>query len=110
MALTILAAIFITGALSVNVQAGKGAEAKRLQRLWVALGSADRAVTDRAAAEMVTMGDRGVAFLATKLRPVSITPERIKSLIADLDSDKYAVRKKAHDELMEFRRAALPAR
>ncbi|HUU21522.1 MAG TPA: hypothetical protein VM389_03215, partial [Phycisphaerae bacterium] len=89
--------------------AGKGSAEERLQRLWVALGSADPKEADQAVKGMVALSDRAVAFLGERFEPPPADAAHVKALIAKLDDAKYAVRKKAHDELMLLGRAALPA-
>ena len=58
---------------------------------------------------MVALGDRAVTFLSGRFEPPPADVGRVKALIAKLDDAKYAVRKKAYDELMQLGRAAVPA-
>ncbi|HUU22129.1 MAG TPA: M56 family metallopeptidase, partial [Phycisphaerae bacterium] len=87
---------------------GKESVEERLQRLWVGLGSADPKEADQAVKAMVALGDPAVAFLAGRLYPAPADAGHVKALIAKLDDAKYAVRKKAGDELMQLERAATP--
>jgi len=88
--------------------AGEGSAEARLERLWVALGSADPKETDKAVREMAALKDQGVTFLTERFDPPPTDAGELQQLIAELDDDKYAVRKKAHDDLMRLGRAALP--
>ena len=58
---------------------------------------------------MVSAGDEAVAFLAGRFAPARIDAARVRQLIADLGSARFAVRKKAHDEFRALGRGALPA-
>jgi len=87
---------------------GKVSVEAKLQRLWEALGSADAKEADEAVKALVALGDRAVAFLAGRFEPAPADAGHLKALIARLDDDKYAVRKKAHNELMQLGLAALP--
>ncbi|HUU21237.1 MAG TPA: hypothetical protein VM389_01760 [Phycisphaerae bacterium] len=87
---------------------GEGAAEARLERLWVALGSADPKEADKAAKEMAALGDRAVTFLTERFDPAPADAGELQQLIAKLDDEKYAARDKAYDDLMRFERAALP--
>jgi len=58
---------------------------------------------------MVTLGDRAVEFVAGRFEPEPADAGRVQQLVTKLDDANYAVRRKAHDELMQLGRAALPA-
>jgi len=85
------------------------AAAEQLRGLWGAFGSDDYAEADRAVAAMTKLGDSAVAFLAGRFDPTRIDAGRVRRLIADMGSVRYAVRKKASGELTGLGRAALPA-
>jgi WD40 repeat protein len=74
--------------------------------LWAELG-ADGPTAFRAMLQMLAAGDRAVALIARHLRPAAAADgKRTAALIADLDSDRYAVREQASRELATFGDAA----
>ena len=74
---------------------------REIEVLWNALATDDFAKAYRAQAAMVAGGEKTVAFLREKLKPVPAQDEgRIAKLIADLDSDDFATRDKASKELL----------
>lgn len=81
-----------------------------LQRVWKDLGgdNAGRARTD--ICRLVASPKETVSFFQDRLQPVpEVEPAQLKQLIADLDSDKFAARKKAADELERLAEVAEPA-
>jgi WD40 repeat protein len=79
---------------------------RRLEALWADLGG-DAAAGFRAVAVLSRAPKQAVPFLGAQLRPV--TAKRLDSLIADLDSDEFAVREKASAALAALGREAEPA-
>jgi hypothetical protein len=76
---------------------------EELLALWKDLASDDFNKSDAAWRRLATCGDNAVAFLKEQIRPISEPPvdaKRVEKLIAELDSPKYAVRDKAHKELV----------
>src|SRR5262249_20324187 len=53
----------------------------------------------RAVGRLSKFPRQGVPFLSDRVQPMVPTLERLKQLIADLDSDKFVVRQKASKEL-----------
>jgi len=94
---------------AVNADQADEPTAARLQRLWAALGSADRVEAEKTAKAMVALGDRAVTFLAGRFYPPPADASRVAQLVAELDDAKYAVRKKAYDELTRLGGAAVAA-
>lgn len=84
-------------------------DAKRLEALWDKLSGEAGLEAYQALAAVAASGDRAADFIAARVKPVTIEAGRIKALVADLDSDKYAVRRKAFAELSRIGRPAGPA-
>jgi WD40 repeat protein len=77
---------------------------------WHLLGDADPGRAARAMAELADSPDVAVALLRDRLKPVQGPPAgQVERLVADLDSDRYAVREKARQELRQFGEQAVPA-
>jgi RNA polymerase sigma factor (sigma-70 family) len=72
--------------------------------LWEALRTDDAARAYRAAWALAEQPERGVAFLKDHLRPERppIDRERLRRLLADLDSDEFAKRETASRELAKL--------
>jgi hypothetical protein len=86
----------------------EGDDKPSLDALWAAL--ADEPKTAYRALWQMSESADAVAFLRGKLKPVApVADERLRRLIADLDSEQFAVREAAHQALAEYRGAALPA-
>jgi WD40 repeat protein len=77
--------------------------------LWQDLGADNPRTADRAMWALVAAGDRGVAVLRDRVRALTVDPRRADALVADLDSDRYAVREAASTELGRLGDAAGPA-
>jgi dipeptidyl aminopeptidase/acylaminoacyl peptidase len=78
--------------------------------LWEALRADDAARAYRAAWALAEQPERGVAFLKDRLRPdrPPIDRERLRQLLADLDSDEFARREAASKELAKLGTAVEP--
>jgi WD40 repeat protein len=88
---------------------GSRLDEKELDRLWTELGleasKAYQAMWTLAAAPKQAM-----AYLKTRLRPsLPANPQRIASLIAELDSNEFSVRARASYQLEELAELAEPA-
>ena len=72
----------------------------RVESLWADLANTDAAKADRAIWTLIASPQASISFLEDHLRP-AVAPEakRIDKLIADLDSNRFAVREKASQEL-----------
>jgi hypothetical protein len=80
--------------------APQAAAAKELQALWADLAGDDARKAYRAVHGLVAAPAQAVAYLKNHLQPVSeVEPQRVERLLADLDSDKFAVREAASKEL-----------
>jgi WD40 repeat protein len=75
--------------------------AKELDRLWSDLAGDDLAASYRAWQLLVAHPKQTVAFFEARVpRLLSLDEPRLAKLVADLDSDDFAVREKATEELM----------
>jgi WD40 repeat protein len=84
--------------------------AKRLEKLWDELGSAEGSVSYAAIGALSELADVAVTFLGSKIKPVPVPNEkRVAELIAELDSDRHPVRVKATKELLQLEGQAAPA-
>jgi WD40 repeat protein len=73
--------------------------ADQLEQHWKDLADDDGTKAYRALNTLVAAGAQSVLLLKERVAPVTVTPEKIKQLIADLDSDQFAARRKASEEL-----------
>jgi WD40 repeat protein len=80
----------------------------RIEAAWSDLTSDEPAEVDRAVRALVGLGDEAVPVLEAHLRVVVEREERLERLLADLDSDLYAVRERASRELRELGRGIEP--
>jgi WD40 repeat protein len=81
-----------------------------LDGLWNALGSDDAAKAYRAVLTLTATPGQAMPMLQKRLH--AATPpdaDRLQQLVADLDSDQFAVRKKASAELTKLGESAVPA-
>jgi dipeptidyl aminopeptidase/acylaminoacyl peptidase len=71
-----------------------------LDRCWRELAGADARAAQRAVWTLATQADAATAFMGERLAPVpGLPPERLRQLIADLDSDSFAARERASRDL-----------
>jgi hypothetical protein len=71
-----------------------------LQGFWRALADDDAENADRALCTLAAKAEQSLPFLRRHLRPAKVAEEeRLARLIADLDSDRFAVRERAVQEL-----------
>jgi hypothetical protein len=81
-------------------------DAATLEALWAKLAEPVGPDAYRAISLMAAHGDDTVSFVARRVKSVSAEAARIKSLIAELDHDEYAVRRRALLELFRLGPAA----
>lgn len=83
----------------------------QVMQLWNDLGSADASVRIPATWALARSADAGLPFLREHLKQTDAAAmqERIRILIANLDSPRYAVREKAFMELEQLGTATLAA-
>jgi RNA polymerase sigma factor (sigma-70 family) len=72
--------------------------AEELQALWAGLGSR-QSDTERSVNQLIAAPEMAVPYLKDRLTQESPHKEKIKRLIAELDSDSFTVREKASGEL-----------
>jgi WD40 repeat protein len=82
-----------------------------LERCWLDLLDADASRAHRAVWMLVAAPEEAVPFLGERLRRVAVPPDpkRLAQLVADLDSDRFAVREQASGELARLGDWAAPA-
>jgi WD40 repeat protein len=90
---------------SAKLQAGElNADAR-----WNDLSADDASKAFDAICAFAAARGRAVPFLKERLRPAAIGTEKIQSLIADLDNEQFAVRRRASNELEQIGESAAPA-
>jgi WD40 repeat protein len=83
--------------------------AEELDHLWIDLRSEHGCfLARRALCRMAAAPQASVAFLKQRLQPEVRRDERLKRLLADLDSDTFAVREKASAELARMGKSIEP--
>jgi Tol biopolymer transport system component len=77
---------------------------RELEALWTDLAGDDAVKAYQAIWKLVAGAKQAVPFLQARLRPVAAPPDpqRITRLVADLDSERLAVRQQATDELVKL--------
>jgi WD40 repeat protein len=84
-------------------------DAEQLETLWRDLGDRDSAQAYKAVRALAAAPEQSVPHLKAKLQAgVKDEAERIQRLIADLDSDDFDTREKAHKELERLGAVAVP--
>jgi WD40 repeat protein len=87
-----------------------GRSVKDSPAAWAALAGEDGARAYDALCRLVTAPGRAVPFLRARLSPaLRATEERLRQLLADLDSSRFAQRDRAERELEELGEVAEPA-
>jgi RNA polymerase sigma factor (sigma-70 family) len=85
-------------------------KAEELPGLWAALAEVDAARAFEALQTLAAAPEESVRFLAQQLRPVQeADPRRTEELLRDLDSNDFAVREKAAQQLEGLGAGAEPA-
>src|SRR5262249_25504700 len=82
---------------------------KSFGKLWADLAGPDASRSYRALWALRDHGDRAVSLLKARLKPTPDASATLKKLLADLDSKRFAVRKKAGEELERLGSAAEPS-
>ena len=91
-----------------NVRVETVASAKRLSedelnRCWKALAGDDPVLAFKSIWRMVASGKQAVEFLDRKLRVDALTTtDEIRSLLNDLENDRFQIRERATDRLREY--------
>jgi RNA polymerase sigma factor (sigma-70 family) len=84
-------------------------KADDLDSLWSDLAGTDAARAYRAAGTLIACAEHSVPYLRRRLTPIAEPSPRLRRLIADLDSEQFAVREAARKELRNLGDAAHPA-
>jgi RNA polymerase sigma factor (sigma-70 family) len=83
---------------------------RQLEALWADLAGEDAVRAYQAVRRLAASPQEAVPYLRQRVRPAATVPaERLARLIAELDSDAFAVRERAAAALEELGEAALPA-
>jgi RNA polymerase sigma factor (sigma-70 family) len=99
----------VSGLLQPEGPAGE-LKTEQLEKLWSELAGDDAAAAYQAVQKLAAAPRQAVPWLAARLRPVAVVPPaQTAALLADLDSDKFAVREKASAALEELGESAGPA-
>jgi hypothetical protein len=100
----------VTGLCPDGNWSARDAPPGEVERLWSDLAGADGPRAHRAVWKMAAAAGQSVPFLAGRLRPVArAEDERLARLIGELDSDHFAVRRRAQQELEQLGELAEPA-
>jgi HEAT repeat protein len=100
----------LTGRVAAGRPENKKLSPQELEGMRADLAAADASRAHRALWTLTAAPGQAVPLFRAQLRPVvAADPERVARLLADLDSDAFAVRDKATRELQEMGEAALPA-
>jgi hypothetical protein len=93
----------VTGLSEDGKPAARNLRPDEIEHLWTELSSEDGIQAYRAIWMMVAAARPSVSFLAERLRPKEhVVDDRLKRLIADLDSSQFKVRTRAFQELEEM--------
>jgi RNA polymerase sigma factor (sigma-70 family) len=100
----------LTGKPGPPAARGKPLTAKELESAWADLAVEDAARAYQAICRLAAAPDESLPYLRKHVRPVApVDEKRVARLIADLDSDEFAVREKAADELDKLGESAAGA-
>jgi RNA polymerase sigma factor (sigma-70 family) len=104
------ALVWDVAALTHGAPQGRALTAEDRGAAWAALAGHDAAQAFDAVVALAAAPRQAVPFLGERLKPAApAEARRVEGLIADLDSDEFAVRQKAADELKKLGRLAVPA-
>jgi len=107
---TLVAAMTDTTVLLWDLSPPGKETAKEARALWADLADKDAAKAYWAVLRLSVVPDDALALLRSHLKPVEgVDEERIGRLVADLDSDAFAVRERAAKELRQLGELAEPA-
>jgi dipeptidyl aminopeptidase/acylaminoacyl peptidase len=104
------ALVWSLAGVAPRVVAGEAPTVQKLRDLWAGLAGADASQAHQAIGRLAAHPSQTVPFLRSQVDSLpSADPKRIAQWIDDLDSDKFAVRQNAADELTKLRELAAPA-
>ena len=100
----------VTGRVAEGGAPMENLSPRELEKLRTDLAAADASKAYRALWALAAAPRQTILLFRNQLRPVvAADPNRVARLMADLDSDLFAVRQKATKELQEMGEGALPA-
>jgi HEAT repeat protein len=81
----------------------------RLEALWAAMAAEDASSAYDAMWALVALPDRAVAYLRNRFpRPPAADDQRIRTLLSQLDDERFTTRERAAKELAKFGESAEP--
>jgi hypothetical protein len=99
----LLLVIGLTGAAAPAAEdpkkPGETADSSRLEALWADLASTDEGTAARAVLALAVTPREALPLLQKRLRGVRVDPKRVAVLLRQLDSDGFAEREAAFEEL-----------
>jgi WD40 repeat protein len=91
-------------------RARSAVRAEDLPRLWAELASEDARQAQASLWTLASAPSRALPYLEQRLTPArAVGPDRLRRLIADLESEQFAVRKSASEQLRQLDLLAEPA-
>jgi hypothetical protein len=98
--LLLVAAVLLTALAGSGARAADPPAPDEWQQVWADLGTKDPVQADRAMTRLVDRPEQAVPFLRQRLRPApAADPRRLADWLAALDSEEFAVREEATQEL-----------
>jgi WD40 repeat protein len=85
---------------------GRRLKLEKPEELWAVLGQEDAALAYEAIARFAAAGDKAVALLKNRLKPVAPVDVKIQELINDLNNENFKVRDAAYRDLLKLGVAA----
>jgi RNA polymerase sigma factor (sigma-70 family) len=98
-----------TTVLAWDTQPPRVADSVSLERAWNALAAREAANSFRSEGRFLSAPADAVKYIAERVKPVeALDPRRVQRLLADLDSDEFAVRERASEALDGLDEQATP--
>lgn len=93
----------LAGMTCFGTVAADDSTAMELEKCWAVLGTKNPPAVEQAIADLAAHPARTISFLRERLRPVpSPDPRRVAAWLSALDSNQFAVRQKASEELAKL--------
>jgi WD40 repeat protein len=100
----------LTGLSSPKFAPGAKLPSRTLDALWTDLADANAAKAFDAIRRLSASGDQAIELIKKRVRPASPPdPKRLTQLLADMEKDRFSVRRKAESELEALGDLAEPA-
>jgi hypothetical protein len=94
------APVYIWDVLNLAEFAGRAPTAAELDQAWAALAGADAKAAFQAIGRLVAAPNPSVAFLRERLKPaMAVDAARVRELVRQIDSERFAERERAKQEL-----------